>query len=182
MVRLFVALPLPAMLRQSLALLAGGIPGARWTPVENFHITLKFIGDVEEHVADDVVAALDGIHADAFDVAVKGVGTFDGRRGARLLYAAVPPVAGLADLAGRVESALRRVPGLEVENRRFVPHVTLARLKAPDVQRLGAFIERNGTLSYPAWRADHFALYSSVTGNEHSVYTLEERFDLDEGD
>lgn len=182
MVRLFVALPLPAMLRQSLALLAGGIPGAKWTPVENFHLTLKFIGEVEEHVADDIVAALDGVHADAFDVALKGVGTFDGRRGARLLYAAVPLTEGLAELAGRVESALRRVPGLDLETRRFVPHVTLARLRAPDAHRLGAFIERNGTLSFPAWRVDHFALFSSVTGNEQSVYTLEERFDLDEGE
>lgn len=181
MVRLFVALPLPELQRQMLALLAGGVPGARWSPIENFHITLTFIGSVDERVADDIVAALDRIHAPAFDVAIRGVGVFEGRRGPRLVYAAVETSPALLDLAARVEGALRRLPGLDLEARRYVPHVTLARLKDVDRPRLGAFVERNGLLAPPAWRADHFGLYSSVTGNDHSVYTLEERFELADG-
>ncbi len=180
MVRLFVALPLPEMLRQSLALLGGGVPGAKWTPVQNFHLTLKFIGEVDERTADDIVSALDGVRADAFDLSLHGIGTFEGKRGPRLLYAAGVATPELLDLEARVSAALARVPGLEVENRRFTPHVTLARLKDPDRSRLGAFIERSAGFAPPPWHADHFALYSSVTGGEHSVYTLEERFELDE--
>ncbi|PWR21938.1 RNA 2',3'-cyclic phosphodiesterase [Zavarzinia compransoris] len=180
MVRLFVALPLPLAQRRILALAAGGVPGARWTPLENYHVTLRFIGEVDERRADDIVSALDTVHADAFTLGIGGVGTFDSRRDARLLYARVLPVPALLDLEGRIGAALARVPGLDLEPRRFVPHVTLARLRQVDMGRLGAFIEGNGLLATPDWRVDHFALYSSDTGGDHSVYTLEERFDLDD--
>lgn len=178
MIRLFVALPLPLSVRNLLGFVGGGIPGARWTSLENFHITLKFIGNVDERVADDIVTALDRIRAQVFDVAIRGVGAFDDGRRARLLYAAVEPSPGLMDLETRIGAVLARVPGVELNTRRFVPHVTLARLKDPDRNRLGAFLEGNGTLSMPSWTADCFALYSSVTGNERPVYTLEERFEL----
>lgn len=178
MVRLFVALPLPPLLRQTLALAGGGIPGARWSPPGNLHITLKFIGDVDERVADDIVSALDTLRAPAFEVAIRGVGLFESGKGPRILYAAVVPSPPLLDLEKRVEAALALVPGLDVDDRRFVPHVTLARLKAPDAGRLRAFVEGNGGLAPPPWRADRFALYSSVTGGEHPVYTPEEWFDL----
>jgi 2'-5' RNA ligase len=178
MIRLFVALPLPKDVRNLLSFVGGGIPGARWTLPENFHITLKFIGNVDERVADDIVTALDRVRAPAFEVAIRGVGAFDDGRRARLLYAAVEPSPGLMDLEVRIGAVLARVPGVELNTRRFVPHVTLARLKDPDRNRLGAFLEGNGTLSTPSWTADHFALYSSATGNEQPVYTLEERFEL----
>ncbi|WP_233560238.1 RNA 2',3'-cyclic phosphodiesterase [Oleomonas cavernae] len=118
------------------------------------------------------------MHAPAFEVAIRGVGAFDDGRRARLLYAAIEPSPALSDLEARVGAALARVPGVELETRRFVPHVTLARLKDPDRNRLGAFLEGNGTLGTPPWTADCFALYSSATGNEQPVYTLEERFEL----
>lgn len=180
MVRLFVALPLPGMQRRLLALLAGGVPGARWVPAENYHVTLRFIGEVGERTADDIVTALDTIRADAFDLGLAGVGTFEGRRDARLLFAKVRPVAALLDLEARVSAALARVPELAPDVRRFVPHVTLARLKQVDMARLGAFIEGHGLFATADWRVDHFGLYSSQLGADHPVYTLEERFALDD--
>lgn len=182
MIRLFVALPLPPALRQTLALAGGGIPGAKWSPPENLHLTLKFIGEVDEHTADDIVSVLDTVHAPAFEVALRGIGLFEGKRGPRLLYAGVEASAALLDLEKRVEAALARVPGLDIEDRRFVPHVTLARLKAPDPGRLQAFVEGNGALAPPPWRADRFALYSSVSAGEQSIYRPEEWFELDDED
>lgn len=178
MIRLFVALPVPASIRTLLGFMGGGIPGARWTVPENFHITLQFIGNVDERLADDIVTVLDQVRFPAFDVAIRGVSAFDDGKRARLLYAAVVLSPALNDLSARLGNALSRVPGVKLEDRRFVPHVTLARLTNPDRSRLGAFIEGNGTLAPPAWTADHFGLYSSISTGEHPVYTLEERFDL----
>ena len=80
MIRLFVALGLPDALRDELSMLSGGIPGARWVPDENYHVTLRFIGEVPGWQAQEVDDALAAIRAPGFDLTLRGIGTFqDGR-------------------------------------------------------------------------------------------------------
>lgn len=178
MIRLFVALPLPDRARQHLSLVGGGLPGARWVAPADYHITLSFIGEVTPPLADDIVAALDVVRAARFAVALRGLDLFGDSRRARQLYARVEPDAGLADLAVRVATALARVPGCPRDDKRFLPHVTLAHLQRADGPRLAALMAADGDLAPAPWQAEWFGLYSSRLGGAPPRYTLEERFAL----
>src|SRR5262245_29255703 len=134
MIRLFAALEIPENIRMQLSLLQGGIPGARWSPVENMHLTLRFIGEVDEAVARDIDDMLADIREPTFTVSLKGVGEF-GRKEGRALWAGVAEAQPLQHLAAKVESALQRM-GLPAETRKYSPHVTLARLKDVPVSEL----------------------------------------------
>ncbi|MDX2143609.1 MAG: RNA 2',3'-cyclic phosphodiesterase [Rhodospirillaceae bacterium] len=169
MLRLFVALPIPAALAERLALLGGGIPGARWVAPETMHITLRFIGEVAEADAEDIGHALSRVTARGFDVEIAGVDTFGQGRKARAIYARVALTPELEILQGRVEAAVA-VAGQPRETRKFVPHVTLARLNNANSERLQYFIEGNSLLRVPPFRAEEFVLYDSRTGNGGPVY------------
>lgn len=178
MPRLFVALPLPEPVRRQLALIGGGVPGARWLVPENYHITLRFIGEVTPRIADDIVGELDRIRAAPFAVAIRGLDFFADRRRARSLHARVVASEALNGLAARVGAALARVPGCPRDDKRFTPHVTLARLQRAEGDRLAALIGADGDLAPPPWQAAWFGLYSSHLGGDQAHYTLEERFPL----
>ena len=109
--RLFVAVALPAAERQRLALIGGGVPGARWLPAGNLHLTLRFIGEADGHAFQDITAALQEIDAAAFDLRLSGVGYFGDKRRVRVLWAGVDGNDELRALQQRVETALVRVPG-----------------------------------------------------------------------
>ena len=123
MVRLFVAIPFPEDLRERLALLSGGIPGARWTDPDNFHLTVRFIGEVDRPTCDDVVDALSQVRADGFDLVLTGIDQFGKGDKARVLWIGVEKNPALLRLHDRVESALVRA-GLAPEARKYSPHVT----------------------------------------------------------
>ena len=125
--RLFVGLELPWELKQRLAVLAGGVPGARWVPVENYHLTLRFIGEVPTHQAEEIDHALAALRTRAFSLTLAGVGTFSKGGRDTQLWAGVERNPQLDHLQAKIETALQRT-GLEPERRRFAPHVTLARL------------------------------------------------------
>src|SRR5690242_13145374 len=127
MLRLFVGIALPPQLKLRLSLLASGVPGARWVDPGNMHLTLRFIGEVDEGVASDIDAALARIRAPRFAVTLTGIGHFGGAA-PRLLWAGVESNAALFHLRDKIEAAVVRA-GLAAETRRFSPHVTLARLK-----------------------------------------------------
>ena len=177
MLRLFVALALPAMLKTQLAAMAGGIPGARWVPPENYHLTLRFIGEVEPWQAEEVDAALAAIRAPRFDLALKGVGTFE--KGGRIsaLWVGAERSEALHHLQGKVETALQRV-GLEPERRRFAPHVTLARTDKAPPDKLVGFVHAHSLFRAPTVPVEQFTLYSSRLGKEQAVYTPEVDYDL----
>ena len=125
--RLFVGLDLPDRLRSALCALGGGLRGARWSPPESLHITLRFIGEVDRRQANDVADGLAGLRAPRFSLRLAGAGTFGpGRRG-RSLWAGVAPSPELTLLKQRVDAACAQA-GLAPDDRRFTPHVTLARL------------------------------------------------------
>jgi len=179
MIRLFVALPLPLSVRDTLSQLGNGVPGARWLPPENYHITLRFVGNVDEHVADDVHDALLRIQADAFDVKLKGVSWFGTKKKASAIVACAEKSDGLIHLQRKIESACVRV-GLEPEERKFMPHVTLARLKGAHVESVERYCAERAWLNIPAFPVEEFVLYSSFLSQSGAIYTPEADYPLRE--
>lgn len=176
--RLFVGLELPRMLRERLALLAGGIPGARWVPVENFHLTLRFVGEVPAHRAEEIDHALAGVAAGAFALSFTGIGTFAKAGREVSLWLGVERSAALDHLQNKIETALQRI-GLDAERRRFTPHVTLARLgEGVPAAKLAAFVQAHNLFRAGPFEVEYFTLFSSRLGKEASAYLAEVEYPL----
>src|SRR5690349_12574227 len=137
MLRLFVGIGFPPELKLRLSLLCSGVPGARWVDPGNFHLTLRFIGEVGEDVAADIDDALSRVRARRFTLQIAGTGVFGDRP--RSLWAGVERNPELVGLRDKVEQLLIRV-GLPPEARKFAPHVTLARLRDPPLDKLRDFL------------------------------------------
>lgn len=180
MLRLFVALTLPADMRERLCGLMGGLPGARWVPSENLHITLRFIGEVDEGAAADLDAELARAPFAPFTLTLEGVGVFGASRRPRALWAGVAPSAELDILQGRVEAAALRA-GQPAETRKFTPHVTLARLTGGG-DRLGRFLASNGLFRAPPFEVAGFSLMRSRLGGGDPVYDEVCRYGADAQD
>ena len=170
-VRLFVALRPPPPIRERLFDLMDGVPGARWQDDEQLHLTVRFIGEADPHLANDLVACLGQVFAPAPTVRLAGVGRFAHRGRADALWAAVAPHDALQHLHRKVEAACVRA-GLAPERRAFLPHITLARLPrsiggAPEVERWVA--EHAGLASAP-FTLPHLILYQSHLGREGASY------------
>lgn len=176
--RLFVALELPWALRQRVAMLAGaGIPGARWVPPENYHLTLRFIGEMPAYRAEEIDHALAALKAPGFALTLAGVGAFHKGGRSVSLWVGVERNPALDHLQGKIETALQRC-GMEPERRRFTPHLTLARLdNAPDA-RLAAFVQANNLFRAEPVPVEHFTLFSSRLGKDQAVYTPEVEYEL----
>jgi 2'-5' RNA ligase len=176
--RLFVGVELAWTLRERLALLAGGVPGARWVPAENYHLTLRFIGEVPGHQAEEIDQALAALRARRFELSFAGVGTFSKAGRVVALWIGVERNPLLDHLQAKVETALQRV-GLEPERRRFAPHVTLARLDNGTVEsKLAAFVQANNLFRSEPMPVQHFTLFSSRLGKEAALYTPEVEYAL----
>ncbi len=157
--------------------MAGGLPGARWTRDENFHLTLRFIGDVDEGVADDVDGALMEIDAPPFDISIAGIGYFGKAKAARAVWAGVETNEPLIRLQQKIESAMQRI-GLAAEERKYTPHITLARLKGTPQGRLESFVADHGDFAAGPVRVDAFTLYSSFLSSSGAIYTPEVAYPL----
>ena len=177
MIRLFVALDLPDDLRRRLAKLASGLSGARWVPPENYHLTLRFIGEVPPHRAEEADLALAGLRARGFSLTMAGIGTFAKGGRPTSLWAGVERNAQLDHLQGKIENALQRA-GFEPERRRFAPHVTLARLDAVPETKLVDYIQSRSLFRAEPVPIEHFTLFSSLLGKQQSVYTAEIEYAL----
>jgi RNA 2',3'-cyclic 3'-phosphodiesterase len=178
MMRLFVALDLPWALRQRVAMLSGaGIPGARWVPPENYHVTLRFIGETPAYRAEEIDLALLALKARGFTLTLSGVGTFARSGRATALWVGVERNQALDHLQGKIETALQR-SGLEPERRRFAPHITLARLDNVAEGKLAAFVQSHNLFRADPVPIEHFTLFSSLLGKEQAVYTPEVEYAL----
>lgn len=177
MLRLFVALALPEEVKDRIAALAGGIQGARWVPPANYHLTLRFIGEVESWQAEEVDAALAAIRAPRFELALAGIGTFE--KGGRIqsIHVTAERNDGLTRLQAKVETALQRI-GLEPERKRFAPHVTLARTDKADTHKLIGFIHAHSLFRTAPVPVDNFVLFSSFLGKEAAHYVPEVEYEL----
>lgn len=177
MIRLFAALPMPDAVGQALARRQTGVEAARWSPLGNLHLTLRFFGEVREDVARDLDTELGGVHARPFEITLSGVGAFGEGPDLHALWAGVEPSEPLARLAKACEAAARRA-GLKPDTRTFRPHVTLAYLKRPDPAEIGAWIQANNLLKSPPIPVERFGLYSSFLGSEQAHYRLEAEYPL----
>jgi 2'-5' RNA ligase len=176
MPRLFVAIRPPEPVRDLLIDLMEGIGGARWQDDEQLHLTLRFIGDVDRHVARDVHAALASLHHPAFDLALSGLGMFDRRGVPATLWAGVAPPEPVRALHNKIDQAMARA-GLEPEHRAFHPHITLARL-GRGAGPLDLFLARSAGVSSPLFRVDSFSLIESSLTPAGAVYSEVESYPL----
>ncbi len=177
MIRLFVALSLPAAVCERLALVRVPLPDARWVPPENMHVTLRFIGEVEPPMAADIDVALSGVSAPAFDIRLADLGTFGSRGRVRALWAGLEKSEPLTHLQAKIETVCVNA-GLPPEGRKFHPHVTLARCKNIREAPASEFIATHEGFGLPAIPVDGFVLYSSRTGKAGAVYVSEAVYPL----
>ncbi len=178
MIRLFVGLALPEAVRTRLAGICAGLPGVRWVGAENLHVTVRFIGDIDEGIADEIHDALSQLRSPRFCLEFSGVGTFGAGRRPHTLWAGIVREPALMHLHDKVESALVRT-GLPPEPRKFTPHVTLARLREPPGPRLPDFMAQNGDLRLGPVAFDRFVLFSSHLGRNGPSYTAEAAYALE---
>lgn len=177
MYRLFVAIDLPEAVKDHLALLASGIPGARWVADDQYHLTLRFIGDVDGLVYDDVMGALDEIRHPPLTLQLRGVGHFPPKGVPRVLWAGVAPNEDLVDLRNKVERRLVRA-GLEPERRKFHPHVTIARFGDVHKDRVARFLGANGLFRTEPFEAQEMQLYRSYLHDSGALHEIVGSFDL----
>lgn len=174
MPRLFAALPLPESITDPLLDTMEALEGARWQLADNLHITLRFIGEVDARQADDVVLALSQVRFANFSLEIAGVGHFERKGRANAIWARVVPGEALTRLQQSCELACRRA-GLAAETRKFLPHVTIARLNRSSGD-IAPWLARHETLALGPWRAGEFALYESHLSDHGANYTIIERF------
>lgn len=158
MPRLFTAIEIPREVGLGLSMLRGGLAGARWIDPENYHVTLRFIGDVDDAVGRDILHMLGEVRRPAFDLALDGLDQFGGRR-PRAVFAAVRAVPALIELQADHERLMQRL-GLGAE-RNFRPHVTLARLRDASARQVADFLATRGGYRSPSFHVPRFVLFSS---------------------
>jgi 2'-5' RNA ligase len=176
--RLFVALRFPEEVHEALDDLAFGIKGASWTPAEQYHLTLRFIGDPGSLNIGDVDRALRDVRVPAFALNLKGTGHFPLRGDPETLWVGVDDNTALTSLRNRVEAALTRA-GIPPEGRKFHPHVTLANVKASDPRDVGLFQVMNGLFRLNDVAVTEFHLCSSVLRESGAEHTVEESYSLE---
>jgi 2'-5' RNA ligase len=177
-IRTFIAVELPAVTRRRLAevekkLMASGAD-VKWVPEQNFHVTLKFLGYVEPHRVDPVMAATKAAIADVrpFDVTLFGAGAFPKPARPSVIWVGVTQGAEeLKDLAERVESAMESV-GFAREARAFSSHITVGRVRAPkNLDRLKELIEELREEPVDTFRVGGVAVMKSDLRPTGPIYT-----------
>lgn len=180
MPRLFTALEIPRDAALSLSLLRGGLSGARWIDVENYHLTLRFFGDIEGHVADEIVEALDRVDRSSFQLTLSGVGAF-GQKKPHAVWAGVTPSPEMNALQAEIERISKRL-GLPSDPRKFTPHVTLARLRNTSPLDVAHYLSARGNFATVPFRVGRFVLMSSRDSVGGGPYIVEEAWPLNGAD
>ena len=169
MLRLFVGLGLPDTVRDRLSLVQGGVPDARWMRPETLHLTLRFIGEVDGGTATDLDAALSQTRAGAFEYWLDGAGSFGSAKRPHSLHVLAARNASLQALHDRVDRAVVKA-GLSPDDRKFLPHVTVARLKGAPRVRVERWLESQAALRVGPIPVTSFTLFRSHLGREGADY------------
>lgn len=178
MQRLFTGLEVPSDLALRLSLLGAPLKGARWIKPENMHVTLCFGGDMDGHAAEEWLHALSMVDADAFTLKITTLGLF-GTREPTSIWAGLDGGDGLSQLHNAHVSAARRA-GVPLETRKFVPHITLARLRSANKTEVADYLQSHPTLDLPAFPVRQAVMFSSRPGKGGGPYAVEESFELGE--
>ena len=172
MIRVFFGLELPEELRERIAMISGGIERARFVPADSLHITLRFIGEVDEPTAHDIAQAADDVRFEPVAVTLIGAGHFESRNRVSTVWLGVEPSAELIRLRQRIEASLVRA-GLAPERRKFKPHVTVARINQGRPDEIHHWLAANTMFRAVPFLARRFVLYSSTLGREGPTYSAE---------
>ena len=177
MPRLFTGVEIPSDVGQALGMLRGGLPGARWVDPENYHLTLRFIGDVDDLVAHEVASLLGRVKREAFELHLEGLTSFGGRK-PRAVVASVAQERALLDVQAEHERLMQRI-GLEPEGRKYMPHVTLARLRDASTRAVAEYLATRGYFRTAVFRVSRFVLFSSRASVGGGPYVVEATYPLD---
>ncbi|MDO7843646.1 RNA 2',3'-cyclic phosphodiesterase [Sphingomonas immobilis] len=176
--RLFVAVRPPRAIRATLEQAMGGVGAARWQNDDQLHLTIRYIGEVDRRMAEEIAIALGHVHGCAAEVAISGVGAFERRGHVDALWAGVTPHDALAALHRKVDHALVRI-GLPAEGRAYLPHITLARLpRSVSPPEIAAWQAREAGLASPAFTFEHLILFESTLGGDGAAYETVARWPL----
>ena len=180
MPRLFTGIEIPSVVAESLSIMRGGLPGARWIDPQNYHITLRFIGDIDDALARDIAGLLGRMQRDPFDLHLDGLSSFGGRK-PRAVVAPVKPVPQLMELQAEQERLLQRM-GLEPEGRKYMPHVSLARLRDSSSHQVAEYLAARGHYRSMSFRVSRFVLFSSRASVGGGPYVVEADYPLEPSD
>jgi len=176
MPRLFTGVEVPPAIGQSLAMMRGGLPGARWIDPENYHLTLRFIGDIDDALAGEIAGVLGRVHRQGFNLRLDGLTSFGGRK-PRAVVAAVAPIAPLMELQAEHDRLLQRL-GLEPEGRKYTPHVTLARLRDSSSFDVAEYLSERAAFRSQPFTVSRFVLFSSRASVGGGPYVVEAAYPL----
>lgn len=157
-------------------MLSGGIPGARWQRDDQLHLTLRFIGEVDGRQFSDVAQMLETVNAEPFDISLAGVDQFGGMN-PHIVWAGVDAGPAIFNLENSIDRLLQRI-GLPAEQRKYTPHVTLARLKDASRRKVMEYIAHHGLFRTPTFTVDAFHLYSSQLKGDGALYQIEQSYPL----
>ncbi|WP_417517333.1 RNA 2',3'-cyclic phosphodiesterase [Marinobacter sp.] len=174
MPRLFFGLEIPAQIKTRLLEVRAEVPGAKWQSVEQMHLTLSFLGDVEEERLTAVCEAARHIPQAPFELSVLGLGCFGQACAPRNLWASVQPVAPVASLHNAIKGQMESL-GLTTASRAFRPHITLSRFTRQPGSVEGLLAEY-GETAFGSFQVDQFVVFESKQGSGGSVYTVIKRF------
>ncbi len=180
MPRLFTGLEIPPEIAGHLSLFRGGLAGARWIDPENYHLTVRFIGDISAHDADEIAAALERVHRAPLTLRLNGLATL-GTRKPHAIVATLAPSPALMELQAEHERIIQRL-GLPPEGRKYTPHVTLARLRTGNARAIADYLSMRGGFTSGPFTVDRFVLFSSRDSVGGGPYVVEEAYDLSRPD
>lgn len=175
MIRLFTALDLPLEQKHILLSLMSGLPAVRWQTEDQLHLTLRFIGEVEETRAEEIRLLLAEVSFHAFSIRLSGVGNFGSVRKARMVWAGVEGTTNLKALQEKITNVLRRA-GIPPDERKYTPHIMLGRIKGNNGQKLQDFLENNRDFSLPRFEVTEFCLVQSYLGRIGAQYRALETY------
>ena len=171
MLRLFVALSLPDTIKTQVFPMKSGLPGARWIEQENLHLTIRFIGNVEETFVEDIHYALSRVRFESFHICLKGVNIFRSRDRVRSVWVGINPTEQLKALQKQIETILIG-GGVTAEKRKFTPHVTLARLNQTPITKVVPYLETNAGFKTPPFEVFQVLLFQSHLRSQKADYEI----------
>ena len=177
MPRLFSGIEIPPGVARRLTFVRAGLNGAHWIDSENYHVTLRFLGNVDGTTARDFAHGLEDIVASPFELRLKTLGSFGGHK-PRAIFAAVAPSTALESLQ-RAHERAARAAGLPPEPRNYTPHVTVARLRGTSSDSVATYLERQGRFSTEPFEVTRFVLFSSRASVGGGPYVVEAAYPLE---
>lgn len=178
MVRLFVAVDLPETVKKSVKDICTGLPDARWVDIRQLHLTLRFIGEVDERLFKSIKACLAEIRENRFPLSLQGVGCFPPKGAPRVLWVGIEKNESLMRLAEKTERVLVEQCGIEPEHRKFSPHITIARFREPSHTKVSDYLSRNSAFRTETFPVDEFYLYSSTLTPAGAIHNREASYAL----